>query len=431
MYDIRDGGLVSMRYFQSIKVRIISLAWHPCDSYLAVGGADGVIRKISVASGCCILEIQLDNSLKPIIWDLKYIDSFIVSADSRGKVIIWNDKFGTVFQSFSEHSADVLALAVNSTQDTIYSSGIDQRILVFKRITEKGEWIKGKELKIHSHDVRALDVSSDGFLASGGVDTHLFISDINKFKPNSCVKYAQWQDSSKFFSVASKAGVIMHQCSNSLQLWRLSVKNQHNDNMPVNFLEIKSKGVNSILSSAISSDATRVALSTVKYFWLYDFSAMGPKPQCLQFSNLPSYKLQFCCEDTLLVQATIKEGLKVWNMKTDQCITFNKDSGDVPITDFCCNDEGSSILVRKYSGDVYLYDLRKGIPVRKVPGMTFPFYLFFSSRSAQLYSQERTADETVLFVSSFGSKEIIVIEQLLSNAVSKLPQVFYKDRYGS
>ena len=466
--------------------RIISLAWHPKDIYVVIGGSGGVIKKVEVNSGKCVLEIFQNLVPKPIIWDLQYIESYIISADSNGTVIIWNDSFGTVLQSFKEHGADVLALAIGSKDSTIYSSGIDQKIVCFKKLTDSHEWIKHKEIKIHSHDVRALDISFNGFLASGGVDTHLFITDIRSF---SSAKYLQLQDSSSFFKVASKVNAIMYQSNSSLQLWKLS---SESNMMPVNFLEIKSKGTHYILCSAISSDGTKVALSSVKCLWIYDIA--GPRVNCVFFSLIPCYKLSFYCEDSLLILATINEGLKVFSMLNNQFVHFKSDFSHLHITDFICSNEGSHIIIKNKLEQSFVFDIGEGSIVCKFPDIncfpkcllslssdellicTHDYFLSYNILSSRFCKhslkfakhsfptsfclikdkiavffekyikivsivdgtmistekdKECLLDGDVLFVASFSNGELIVVQQSFCESLNKLPQVLFRDHYGT
>lgn len=379
LYEVKNDNLNSVRSFQSFNIRIISMAWHPNNLYIVIGGTDGVIRKVNVKNGHCVLQILFDNNERSIIWDLIYINSFIISADSFGRVIIWHDTFGTIFQSLEENSADVLTLAINTSHDTIYSSGVDQRIVCFKKCDDKTEWVKDKELKIHTHDVRSLDFSYDGLLASGGVDSHLFITSTRNFKAQCCRKYEQLQHSSRFFSIAFRANIVMYQSNSSVQLWHISGRSKRNDTLyylPKNLFEIKTEGTDYILSSTISSDATKVAISTVKHFWLYDINISKLQFKCVLSLEVSSYKQEFCCNDTVLVLVIIEEGLKILNIQTNEWICFKADFCRC-IADFWCSKESSIVLVRDDLKQYHILDLRKETFSLKLPVFSScPLYFF-------------------------------------------------------
>ena len=300
-----------------------------------------------------------------LVWDLKCVDTHIISADSSGRVTIWQDSFGTISQSFQDHYADVLALAVDHSSSTIYSTGVDQRIICYKKSGNK--WIKDNEVKVHTGDVRCLDISSRGFLASGGVDSYLLVFDTNQFY-DYC-RYSQLQDSCQFFSFASGANVIMHQSNTSVQLWQFC------DKVPLHLMEIKTKGTDYILSSSISSDATKVAISTVKNFWLYQLNLARLQFHCVLFLKFSAFRQKFCCSDSILIQAFVG-GLRIYDIPTNQwrdCVKFTSHN----IRDFICNDKGSSILIINAIREFFVFDLEKEEILYKFPQIdSYPLNFF-------------------------------------------------------
>ena len=356
---------------------MLSLAWHSTGDQIVVGGADSIIRKYDVRSGRCVLRITLDDfkSRSTLVWDVKFLtDTTIVSADSLGKVQLWNGSHGTLIQSFHLHLADVLTLAVSAEEDEIFASGVDSKVICIRKSKSKeGKWIKSGEVRAHSHDVRALALSSSGLLASGGVDTQLIVCSSRSFEVGSCTRYHPFPDSSRFFAVAPKANVLMLQSSSSLKFWQLSSQHQaavtsaqqvlpngdidseeegsineatkkpasksknsavgeststvrqktypflHCTNgMPVNFLEICCKDPEFILSSALSQDARHVALSTVNRLWIYSIEHRSLAASCVCQANLPCYKMRFTADGRSLVLATIDQGVKIADLSGDQ-----------------------------------------------------------------------------------------------------------------
>ena len=151
--------------------RILCLTWGPNNQFLAIGTSNGLIKKIDVSSGSCELSISCEKIPSCIIWDLVYVNSAIVSADSLSRVQFWSAQHGTLLQSFKEHNLDVLSIAATPQGNIIFSTGVDQKIVCYKKIKETSEWIKNSQLKTHTHDVRAMDLSNTGLLATGGIDT--------------------------------------------------------------------------------------------------------------------------------------------------------------------------------------------------------------------------------------------------------------------
>ena len=298
---------------------------------------------------------------------------------------LWNGKHGTLIQSFHLHLADVLTLAVSAEEDGIYSSGVDAKVLCIRKAKSKGsKWVKAGEVRAHTHDVRALALSSNGLLASGGVDTQPIICPTDSFDVDSCVKYHPFPDSSRFFSVAPKANVLMLQSSSSLKFWQLSAQHRvesksatpavpswsssqlqlnggvdseiesitseasktpasssinavatvsstsqeehpflHCTNgMPVNVLEIKCKDPGFILSSTFSLDASHVALSTVDRLWLYSIEHRSLTASCVKQADLPCYKISFTADGQTLILATVDRGVKIVDVSDHGKVDF-------------------------------------------------------------------------------------------------------------
>ena len=439
-----------------------------------------MVRKYDVQSGRCVLRITLDDfkARSTLIWDIAFLsDSTIVSADSLGKVQFWNGKHGTLIQSFKLHLADVLTLAVSPGEDEIYSSGVDPKVLCIRKAKSRGsKWIKSGEVRVHTHDVRALALSRNGLLASGGVDTQLIVCSTDSFDVGSCVRYHPFPDSSRFFSVAPKANVLMLQSSSSLKFWQLSshhhtiasassahqilpnggVDDSESDasaseetkkptskstkssvaslpspttqedhpvlhcsnGMPVNVLEIRCRDPGFILSSALSQDATSVALSTVDRFWLYSIEHKKLTANCLRRVDLPCYKMAFTTDSQRLVLATVNQGVKVVSMSNGDKVDFEslpclatgrkKNPSDLsrsrhPVVDFELNSDSSMIATLSSHGRVCICDVQSGELLRKLPRfgnqpvaisfhLSKPFLVLFAGYEREMYCYDIDSD---------------------------------------
>ena len=467
-------ALSFLRGFDGQEGRVLSLAWHPDGSEIVVGGADSMVRKYNVQTGRCTLRITLDDfkAQSTIVWDVKFLsDSTVVSADSVGKVQLWNGKHGTLITSFHLHLADVLTLAVSKKEDEIYSSGVDSKVLCIRKAKSKGnKWIKSGEVRAHSHDVRALALSSTGVLASGGVDTQLIVCSTDSFDVGSCARYHPFPDSSRFFMVASKANVLMLQSSSSLKFWQLSTQHRttvtsptqtvpnggigsdneesssseatkkptnhsnlpmptdslhakhpflHCSNgMPVNFLEIRCRDPGYILSSALSQDATTVALSTVNRLWLYSVNHKSLTATCIKQANLACYKMSFTIDGRTLILATVDQGVKIVRVSDRDKVDFEsslclavgrkKSPDDLtsprhPVVDFELNSDNSMIATLSSHGRVCICDLQSGEMLGKLPRLgnqpiVFSFHLskrallLFAGSEREMYSYDIDSD---------------------------------------
>ena len=384
---------------------------------------------MDVRTGRCVLRITLDE-YKPrttLVWDLKFLsDATLVSADSLGKIQLWNGKHGTLRQSFQLHLADVLTLAVNEDEDTIYASGVDHKLVRLQKVKgKKGMWVKTGEVRQHSHDVRSIALSKTGVIASGGLDTQLILCPAESFEVDSCVRYLPFSNSSKNFAVASEADVLMFQTSMSLKFWQLSSEDKvhsttpHLPNgetsdgtdlggkcqsvssqsdseavvsisekvaneptvsdvtngVPVNFLEIKTKAPLHILSSAISPDGSLVVLSNIDQMWLFKIvQSTNSKIKCLRSENLPSYKMAFSPDGSMLVLATINEGVKVAKLNLEDGCSLDihmlgsqKDSIKYPVTDFQMSSCGAHLATRNTRNRICVYNLQSGQLLSRLP----------------------------------------------------------------
>lgn len=417
---------------------MLSLAWHGSGKYVVAGGADSTLRKIDVSSGVCTLRITLDEygQRSTLVWDVQFVNrSSIVSADSLGKIQIWDMKHGTLRHSFSLHTADVLTLAVwegKEDQAVVYASGVDSKIVKLAKLTQDGKggggaagggggWVKAGEINVHTHDVRSLALSRTGILASGGTDTELVLTDTESFSRSSCVKYQPFPCMSRHFKIAEKAHILMYQGPTSLRLWDLTQsgaatseepsslpvhvpdkagKNQRSkkskksatkdssssanshavhtpgQSTPVLFLELKAKPPLHILSSAISSDGSLVALSNVQEMWLYRVEREGPRLSCLANLRLPSFSMLFNPIKPQLVMATTCEGVKAVTVSES-----NKHLVESPITPKTeshkkstahtahieISSDGQYLATISSNWRITLYDLTSGDVVAKLP----------------------------------------------------------------
>ncbi len=63
------------------------------------------------------------------IWSVLVLpDGTMVSGDSAGSVQLWDSQHGTLLQAFSQHKADVMAVAASTDGNTIFATGIDVQV---------------------------------------------------------------------------------------------------------------------------------------------------------------------------------------------------------------------------------------------------------------------------------------------------------------
>ena len=283
--------------------------------------------------------------------------------------------------------------------------------------------MKTGEVEKHTHDVKTMAVSSNQFLASGGVGTQFTVCPVNNFLYDSTVWYPAFFNFSRRFSVATAARVFMFQSDTSLKLWKIpsklglktqaggvsttsstkKKKMEESDDpqsdskdavsdtswvvasrgLPVNFLDINVKGPLHILSSAISRDGSLVALSTVEKLWLYRIDARCPNVQCLREDSLPCYKMAFTVAgrgEARLILATIGQGVKVISVSIEAVADRPLDHearvlesrrepsrGSCPITDFEVSADGGYIATIDVRKRMCLFSLESCQLLAKLP----------------------------------------------------------------
>ncbi|KAH7911229.1 WD40 repeat-like protein [Hygrophoropsis aurantiaca] len=196
------------RRFDRVKSRLLSIAWGPPiprqpktsnggdskmlregddsdessdeddeddwgDSWLVTGGSDSSLRKWDVATGRVVDRMGTDKvrGERTLVWAVGVLaDGTIISGDSLGTVKFWDSSTCTQIQSFSAHGADVLSLIVGPQGTTVYTSGVDQKVIQFTFVpptppsstspisTTPARWVQTNARRLHSHDVRSLAI---------------------------------------------------------------------------------------------------------------------------------------------------------------------------------------------------------------------------------------------------------------------------------
>ena len=309
-------------------------------------------------TGHCTLRITLDKvgSHDTLIWDVKFLsDRTIISASSVAKIHFWNSRFGTLKQSFNLHVADVLTLAVNESEDIIFAAGSDHKIVRLKKVSSDGSqtWVQAQDIRPHTHDVKALVVSKNGILASGGVDTQLCLNNIEKFEQIPSIKHSPFANWHNQFKLASSGNIFLFQDTTSLKLWKITSTTKHDSHtstdcspdkdalrsinyhkystksfkdqlailekehllssgLPFHFLEIKTSTPKHLLASAISSNASVLAFSDVDEMWLYGLNiSSSHSAVCIGTWALPACSVGFNGDGSDIALGLVTGGIQV------------------------------------------------------------------------------------------------------------------------
>ena len=359
LYDIANNVLYFSRTLDNQNSRVLSLCFHSKGFQIAVGCSDSTVRIIDVESGRCTLRISLGKaqSSETLVWDIKFLSDFtIITGSSQGKVQFWNSQFGTLKHSYQSHLADVLTLAIDREESSLYAAGVDQKVVQFKKVKDDrgtAAWVQCHG--IHTHDVKSLAVVGNNCLISGGVDTELIVYGTKDFIDSKMTRYSPFCSWLNRFKFALSSNTLMYQGLNSLKFWRITPKHgqalnssssscspdkdalqSHSSNychspcpsdsnlslpslassveseflvssgLPVNFLEIKTSTVEHILSSALSTDSRVVILSTSSKTWIY---SVGVSVLCICRCDVSAGSAAIKHDNSEIVLGLAKGGL--------------------------------------------------------------------------------------------------------------------------
>ena len=405
LFLISSSGFSLSRSLHGQQSRVLCLAWKNNGEHIVIGGTDSTIRVIHVFSATCTSRITLDDHIEKTnpVWDVKFIgDTSIVSANSVGKVQIWDFKTGTLQNTFSQHSADVLALAVQDRQgaNVVFSSGVDSAIVkLCKESGERSMWIPTGKIRPHQHDVFSLHLSSNGMLASGGVEGELVITNTSQLFSNSgYVKYQPFPCMSRHFKIAKAGGILLCQGISSIHLWRISncisepCGLDNSDEMdsaekcaPRCLLELKNNPPRNLLSSCISTDGSTIAISDTYEVWVYKFIELGRKASLISNFPYPSFSMLFTPNQQSFILATTTEGLKIVTFDEGGHYAIDALSNDTTFKELVISSDGYYLAALTEHWRIFLFDVRSSTCISKLPKFeALPTVMHFNPSKPEL-----------------------------------------------
>lgn len=224
IFQVLEEGIIYENSLEKQEGRILNICWHCSGDYIVTGSMN-CVRVWSLKEGrvtrCSLGQTSDDEEI--IVWCVGILDDMtVISGDSRGDICFWNAKLGTITDVVQTHKADVLCLVVCPDQKSVYVAGIDPVIAQVRYVNagskkQKGCWMKSVMRSVHTHDVRALALTKDEALFSGGVDTILTMT---SYPPKTVIKFPP-QLYPGSISVAGEAESILLRYKEHLELWQL------------------------------------------------------------------------------------------------------------------------------------------------------------------------------------------------------------------
>ncbi|TMW62319.1 hypothetical protein Poli38472_009812 [Pythium oligandrum] len=381
-----DDEIYFVKGFVSTNRRVVSLAWHAGANKMFSGSEDGIIHCWNAVSGRNESRITLETLAKQkcVVWSLLVLqDLTIVSGDSHGHLSFWNGHTGTLLQKFSHLTADILALCVDSNNSMLFASGVDNQVAEYRRVGEsEGSWSYAYSHRAHSHDVRAMALSSAPrpVLVSGGIDTQLVWYNANSFNTSRPFKIAS-MPYRKTVSLSSEKRVLLVQKSTSLDLWRLASSETSSAIVDTTatpqhqlLLELQVGSAHNIACSALSPNGEFIACATAQELKLFSLDASsGFQPRKLTLpdgiAKESARVVAFSPDSTRLVIATATQKLRVLDVtKIEVLKTFNlvnsssNDATDsetpaAPVLSLSISLDGQWLAVGDASNQLSIYNL--------------------------------------------------------------------------
>lgn len=313
------GVIEQQRILQRQTSRVLSISWAGNDKI--VGGlADARISVWSTrreTNGKILATVKVDKSKQresTLVWSIKVVsDKIFVSGDSTGSVKFWDLQKFSLLQSFSGHDADVLCLTSDVSGKTVYSAGVDRKIMCYQVVNKtSGRWASMGSNMVHGHDVRAMalheSAPNTNFLVSGGVERTLVINDLNDFMFGNNRKLPITPQNSCVSTVSGKRLLVMWD-GQTVKIWYVGELQRFGDeNSQLVAVPAQGKKLvccmtlasdENITCASLSSDGKLLAISTIaetKLFKLTQVASNKKKdrgmPLTYRVTKLASHDLE-------------------------------------------------------------------------------------------------------------------------------------------
>ncbi|XP_069385015.1 U3 small nucleolar RNA-associated protein 4 homolog [Paralichthys olivaceus] len=388
MFEILEKTIQFQRNLDRQKGRIISLSWHLSGSLIAAGMMD-MIRIFDAETGRATHRLLVDRgvgtskSQEVVVWSVVFLSNHtIISGDSAGKVQIWDGHTGTLVRTHLVSKWDVLALAVSQDESSVIAGTSEGTVTQFQFISSAAqqdkEWVRTRTFKNHSHDVRAL-VHTETAVVSGGMDTQLVVrpllDKVEKNTPESSLRKIAFPHRS-LVCCAKKAGRLLFQFPEHLELWRLGESDGHGrvgDSLPVKrkpekLIHLKRKGDDQICCSALSPCGGWIAYSTVSSVRLYRIQDDNNNISVTKVSKLPKslrsvHQLCFSPDSSKLFASSSHSSVIVVALNQSECkylSTLKPKSGSrQPVHLLSASEDGKWLATANTDCEVHVYNLCK------------------------------------------------------------------------
>ena len=390
LFTTENDSLEYLRTVPTSGSRILSVAYHPSKSQLFMGCADGIIRCVDDVTGRSLFRMSANVApgVPVHILCLHVLsDSTVISGDSQGNVQFWDGAVGVLTTTIHQHAAQILALAIDASENFIFASGVDSRVTCLRRVNGEVKeeeqasdmhWVYTTSHRLHSHDVYTLAICQHRpsresstpwalancplsaeygpLLLSGGVDTKIClysVKDFSKYRPISILPIP----SKRILSFSSDGTMMALQHAHHIDIWRVNYmassqvlehwnrkKSTHAPVMPLDMHDETDK--EEISASRTNNEQRCALLGTIQ---LKDANSII----CSAMSPCGS----------LLVASTVT-GARMWQLNV-QPSKLEVTKVELPTqlnihsTAMCFNKDGTSLAVATSKGVIWLADIQR------------------------------------------------------------------------
>ncbi|ANB15042.1 Utp4p [Sugiyamaella lignohabitans] len=338
------GQIDHLKILQRSNNRIMSLAWKGANQ--VVGGcSDGRIRVWSTESsnnGRILATMKVDKSRldeSTLVWSVLVLpNKQIVSGDSTGSIKFWDAQNFSLLQSFKSHEADILCLASNYKGNTIFSAGVDRKIVSYKIVNSKlKRWASVSNRLLHAHDIRAMttfEAKGTSFLISGGVERTLVINSVTNFMDGMFRKIPITRHRPCVQAI-SEPRLLMLWNDQSVKIWKVdeyiepdaeSLQSEEKGKRLVAKITLNCE--ENVTSAALSENGSLLAVSTLAETKLFELTPSENGSRLLvqksneanALSSLGASIIRFSQDSSKLIAVTPESDIVVYNVANDELI---------------------------------------------------------------------------------------------------------------
>uniref|UniRef100_A0A2M4AAQ6 Putative u3 small nucleolar rna-associated protein 4 n=1 Tax=Anopheles triannulatus TaxID=58253 RepID=A0A2M4AAQ6_9DIPT len=227
LYRLENDELSYERILDKQDGRVLCCRFDASGDFLVTGSADAV-RVWDVRNGHAVHKMttgRTDYRVATQVWDVWVMKDFtIISVDSRGRLMFCDGQLGTVLESVPVSKGDLLCIAMEEDERTLYVAGIESNISTFRRSQgnqhggRRNQFIRTAVRRPHTHDIRTMVTFGRNSLVSGGVDGMLVVT---SFPPFQTDKYLPLLPS-PCTVVAADSRLVLLKYVNYLEVWTLA-----------------------------------------------------------------------------------------------------------------------------------------------------------------------------------------------------------------